>query len=111
MPFYQAHEQAQALPEQGQLVKVRGRTFAVMNVQASGMMANPVHLAKLPTHHLLTLASIEDEGLGEELEVVWELEKGAKLFEERELPYPDALDRPEVFAAFLDAVKWGAVSK
>ncbi|MFN9667577.1 MAG: DISARM system SNF2-like helicase DrmD [Pseudanabaena sp.] len=111
MPFYQAHEQAQALPEQGQLVKVRGRTFAVMNVQASGMMANPVHLAKLPNHHLLTLASIEDEGLGEELEVVWELEKGAKLFEERELPYPSALDRPEVFAAFLDAVKWGAVSR
>lgn len=107
----QPQNQAQALPEQGQLVKVRGRTFAVMNVQASGMTANPVHLAKLPIHHLLTLASVEDEGVGEELEVIWELENGAKLFEERELPYPDALDRPEVFSAFLDAVKWGAVSQ
>ena len=36
----------------------------MMNVQASGMMANPVHLAKFPTHNLLSLASFEDEGLG-----------------------------------------------
>jgi superfamily II DNA or RNA helicase len=57
------------------------------------------------------LASIEDDATGEALEVVWELEQGAQLFEERELPYPHGFDTPAVLSAFLDAVRWGAVSK
>jgi superfamily II DNA or RNA helicase len=98
------------LPEQGQLVEVRGRRYAVTNLQASTLPSNPVHLSPPKKHHLLTLASVEDDGLGEELEIIWELEQGATLFEERELPYPDGFDSGEKFSAFLDAVSWGAVS-
>jgi hypothetical protein len=29
----------------------------------------------------VTLSSIEDDGLGEELQVVWELEPGARIYE------------------------------
>jgi hypothetical protein len=33
------------------------------------------------TQNLLTLSSVEDHGLGEELQVVWEIEPGAKIIE------------------------------
>lgn len=100
-----------AVPEQGQLVEVRGRRYTVLNIQPSTLPHNPVQLGQRPQQHLLSLASIEDDAAGEALEVVWELEQGAQLFEERELPYPYGFDTPETLAAFLDAVRWGAVSK
>ena len=38
--------------------------------------------------HLLTLSSVEDDGLGEELQVTWESEPGAKVIEKVALPEP-----------------------
>jgi superfamily II DNA or RNA helicase len=61
-------------------------------------------------HNLLTLASVEDDGLGEELQVVWEIEPGAKVIERVALPEPTAFDSPDQLDAFLDAVRWGAAS-
>ena len=83
-----------AVPEQGQLVEVRGRRYTVLNIQPSTLPYNPVQLGQRPQQHLLSLASIEDDAAGEALEVVWELEQGAQLFEERELPYPYGFDTP-----------------
>lgn len=99
-----------AIPEQGQLVEVRGRRFAVMNVQSSSLPCNPMETGFLKPQHLLTLASVEDDGFGEELEVIWELEVGAGIFEERALPIPDGFDKAETLDGFLDAVRWGAAS-
>ncbi|MCW6036291.1 DISARM system SNF2-like helicase DrmD [Spirulina subsalsa FACHB-351] len=99
------------LPEQGQLVEVRGQRYTVTAVHTSTLPTNLVQPKRLPTHHLISLASIEDDATGEQLEVVWEVESGARIFEERELPYPFALDDTQSFEAFLDAVRWGAVSK
>ncbi|WP_017304021.1 DISARM system SNF2-like helicase DrmD [Spirulina subsalsa] len=99
------------LPEQGQLVEVRGQRYTVNAVQTSTLPTNVVQSKRPPTHHLISLASIEDDATGEQLQVVWEVESGAKIFEERELPYPFALDDAQSFEAFLDAVRWGAVSK
>ncbi|MCT7964237.1 DISARM system SNF2-like helicase DrmD [Laspinema sp. D1] len=100
-----------AIPEPGQLVEVRGRRFAVTDVQTSTL---PVDVLRSPTrklHHLVSLSSLEDEGLGEELQVIWELEPGAIVYEKMELPYPSGFDTPERLTAFLDAVRWGASSK
>jgi SNF2 family DNA or RNA helicase len=60
--------------------------------------------------NLLTLASVEDDGLGEELQVVWEIEPGAKVIEKVALPTPTSFDPPDKLDAFLDAVRWGAAS-
>lgn len=99
-----------AAPEQGQLVQVRSRRWVVNEVKPSGL---PLPAMKLPSagrQHLLTLASVEDDGLGEELQVVWEVEPGAKVIEKVALPEATGFDQPEKLDAFLDAVRWGAAS-
>jgi len=93
-----------AVPAPGQLVEVRGRRFAVTDVRASTVSR------KVKSQHLVSLSSVEDEMLGEELQVIWELEPGAMVFEKMELPGPTGFDTPERLAAFLDAVRWGASS-
>ena len=62
--------------------------------------------------HLVSLVSVEDDATGEELEVVWELEPGTAVIERAELPAiaADRLDDPAELDAFLDAVRWGAVT-
>lgn len=62
------------------------------------------------TQNLLTLSSVEDDGLGEELQVVWEIEPGAQVIERVALPEPTGFDSPVQLDAFLDAVRWGAAS-
>jgi superfamily II DNA or RNA helicase len=59
---------------------------------------------------LVRLSSVEDEGLGEELSVIWELEPGVACLERAQLPTLKDFDPPRVFDAFLDAVAWGSVS-
>lgn len=94
-------------PEQGQLVDVRNRRFVVTEVRRSGIVEP--HAVSTP-QHLVSLSSIDDEGLGEELNVVWELEPGARAFEKASLPTLTGFDEPRRLDAFLDAVRWGAAS-
>jgi hypothetical protein len=95
-------------PEIGQLVVVRKRPFVVVEIVPSAV--TPAVAGKI-TSHLLKLSSVEDDGLGEELEVVWELEPGTSIHEKSTLPDPTSFDDPKRLRAFLDAVKWGAVSQ
>jgi hypothetical protein len=44
------------------------------------------------------------------LQVVWEIEPGAKIVERVALPDPTDFDSPDKLDAFLDAVRWGAAS-
>lgn len=98
-----------APPEVGQMVSVRSRSWTVTDVQTSALPSQ--RLAVRPSgQSLLTLSSIEDDGLGEELQVVWELEPGARIVEKVALPEPVGIDPPARLDAFLDAVRWGAVS-
>ena len=62
-------------------------------------------------NHLIKLSSVEDDGLGEELQIIWELEPGTSIQEKSSLPDPDTFDHPKHLQAFLDAVRWGAVSQ
>src|ERR671925_1355519 len=97
-------------PEQGQLVSIRSRQWIVNDVRASTLPPPALKPTFSGPQHLLTLASVEDDGLGEELQVIWEIEPGAKVIERVALPEPTGFDPPDKLDAFLDAVRWGAAS-
>lgn len=94
----------QSPPEPGQLVIARGRRFVATGTKPSQLGGSSV------TQNLVTLSSVEDDSLGEELQIVWELELGAKSIESEALPEPTSLDEPSQLQAFLDSVRWGIVS-
>jgi len=100
-----------AVPEQGQLVEVRRRRYVVSDVRRSALVADPLTPQNNgATQHLITLNSVEDDAMGEELQVVWEIEPGAHTVEQSALPAPTGFDAPERFDAFLDAIRWGAAT-
>lgn len=92
------------VPEPGQLAEVRRRQWIVSEVDARAVAPG------LPKSHLVRLTSIDEDALGEELEVLWELEPGAHVLERAGLPTVDGLDEAETLDAFLDAVRWGAAT-
>lgn len=96
------------VPEIGQLAVVRKRPFVVTEIipSAPGLGGDGAR-----STHLVKLSSVEDDGLGEELQVIWELEPGTAIHEKSTLPDPDSFDHPKRLQAFLDAVCWGAVSQ
>ncbi len=98
------------LPEPGQIVIARQRPFVVSDIQTSTLPQPATVQQPIARQHLLRLASVEDEGLGEELSIVWELEPGVACLENAQLPALKDFDPPRVFDAFLDAVAWGSVS-
>lgn len=99
-----------AAPEIGQLVEVRRRQWVVSDVTRSTLPPDLSHNGHQTPQHLLTLTSVEDDALGEELEVIWEIEPGARILERAGLPEVDGFDDPERLQAFLHAVQWGAVT-
>lgn len=91
-------------PEPGQLVEVRRRQWIVAEVMSS-------QLASMSTpQNAVTLSSIDEDGLGEELEVIWEIEPGAQIIERAGLPTITGQDDSDTLDAFLDAVRWGAAT-
>ncbi len=101
---------ARSVPEQGQLVGVRSRQWVVNEVKPSALPAPALKPALAGSQTLLTLLSVEDDGLGEELQVIWEIEPGARIIDKVALPDPTGFDAPDKLDAFLDAVRWGAAS-
>jgi SNF2 family DNA or RNA helicase len=98
------------IPEQGQLVTVRQRHFVVTDVAKSTLPDKPLDTSGNGHQHLISLSSVEDNGLGDEVQVIWEIEPGAKRIDKVALPEPTGFDAPERLDAFLDAVRWGASS-
>ncbi|MBV9786750.1 MAG: DEAD/DEAH box helicase [Chloroflexi bacterium] len=98
------------IPEQGQLVDVRQRRYMVAAVQQSLLPPAPVSLTETTPQHLVTLSSVEDDALGEELQVIWEVEPGTQVLEQTALPTPSGFDLPQRFDAFLNAVRWGTAA-
>lgn len=93
------------VPEPGQLVEVRLRQWIVVEVSSSRLLTSSSQ------QHAVTLSSIDEDGLGEMLEVIWEIEPGAQVIERAGLPSITGLDDSDTLEAFLDAVRWGAVTK
>jgi hypothetical protein len=98
------------VPEVGQLADVRQRRWIVTDVAASQLPPADLDSGTNDRHHLISLSSVEDDGLGEELQVIWELEPGARVQDRIALPEPTGFDDPRRLDAFLDAVRWGATS-
>jgi len=68
--------QAAVLPATGQLVRVRGRHWVVTEVAATALPYDVMSTNAGEGQTMVTLSSVEDDGLGEELRVLWELEPG-----------------------------------
>lgn len=90
------------IPEPGQLVEVRRRQWVVAEVDSSKLGS--------VQQHAVTLASIDEDALGEELQVIWEIEPGAHVIERAGLPAITGQDDSDTLEAFLDAVRWGAAT-
>lgn len=100
-------------PEQGQIVSVRNRRWSVLNVRPSSLPAPEGAPPSWQPQNVVHLSSLDDDAYGEELEVVWEIEPGAKIEETAgALPDPrEGFDDPREFEAYLHAVQWGAISQ
>ncbi|WP_136313031.1 DISARM system SNF2-like helicase DrmD [Actinomyces procaprae] len=102
-----------ALPEPGQVVQVRGATWAVTDVREQGLPHSPADDSRTDLEHLVSLQSLAEDRMGEELTVIWELEVGNSIIPDRGLPETisaDSFDDPDTLGAFVDAVRWGAVT-
>lgn len=96
----------EAAPEVGQLVRVRDRHWMVTNVVASSL-----EVTGATPSHLVELSSVEDDAYGDELTVFWQVEPGTVVLPRATLPQPsEGFDDPGRLAAFLDAVRWGAIA-
>jgi len=93
------------IPETGQLVEVRRRRWVVNDVQGSAFGTGNGN-----DQHLITLSSLDEDTIGEQLQVIWQIEPGARVMEKAGLPEITGWDPPEKLKAFLDAVRWGAVT-
>jgi ERCC4-related helicase len=101
------------IPSQGQVVEVRRRRYVVVDVVQSGLPGMLVQRGSLhyadQGQHLVTLSSVDDT-LGEDLQVIWEIEPGTMIIEGHDFPQPDEFDSPQRLVTFLHAVRWGASS-
>ncbi|MFC8797592.1 DISARM system SNF2-like helicase DrmD [Promicromonospora sp. NPDC057138] len=101
------------VPEPGQIVQVRGSTWAVADVREQGLLRSPADEAHPTRNHVVALQSLDEDRLGEELRVVWELEVGHSVAPDQGLPdriTAEEFDDPNRLAAFVDAVRWGAIT-
>jgi hypothetical protein len=90
------------VPRAGQVLTARGRQWLVEAVAHGEHRESP----------LLRLACLDDDAPGRTLELLWDLEIGARLVEPEAhgLGKPPRLDPPSHFGAYLHALKWSAVS-
>lgn len=89
--------------QNGALVRVRSRQYLVRSVKAIGRGAD--------RYRRVSLACVEDDAEGEELEVIWEHELDARV---SRLDFAQlgqrGFDPADRFAAYVHALRWNAVS-
>jgi superfamily II DNA or RNA helicase len=90
------------LPKKGQIVHARHRQWLVDDVQPGQAGESP----------LIRLVCLDDDDPGRQLEILWNLELGARVSapETQGIGSPSKLDAPAHFGAYLHALKWSAVS-
>jgi hypothetical protein len=65
-----------SLQEQGQLVSFCSHRWVIGEVNKSTLPPPPLETVPAKPQHLVSLLSVEDDALGEERQVVWEIETG-----------------------------------
>lgn len=79
--------------EIGQLVRVRGQQWVVSDLSVSTLPADELAPTVLPGRTLVTLTSVSEDDLGEELSVIWEVEPGRSVTTSGSLPEVPRPDR------------------
>ncbi len=102
-PIFVANELARDVPRPRDIVRVRHRQWLVE------------HVAPPPAEGEATCVSLvclDDDNQGRKLQVLWELELGAKVLqpEAHGLGSLGHMDPPRHFAAYLHALKWSSVT-
>jgi len=92
------------VPEQGQLVQVRNRFFIVQDIDP--------HIDRETQNrtHKLTLECIDDDRLGETLDLIWELEVNKAVHTDIGFPKPEKWDSLSLFEAYINAITWSCSS-
>ncbi|WP_432106642.1 DISARM system SNF2-like helicase DrmD [Streptomyces sp. AA1529] len=105
-------EAAVPLPEDGDLVEVRGQTWVVARVEPPSAPGTAGGEGERAAATLVHLQSVADGRFGDTLSVIWEVEPGRRVLPAGSLPDASAgaYDSPSRLAAFLDAVRWSAVA-
>jgi superfamily II DNA or RNA helicase len=88
-------------PEPGDVVLLRHRQWLVEDVVPP------------PERNQLTLVKavcLDDDNQGEPIDVLWEMELGAKVIEQDMGGLGSGIDEPRLFAAYLHALKWNSVT-
>lgn len=103
--FFETENSGQ-IPEQGQLVVVRNRYFVVNDVQPY----DNIDASKVL--HKLSLECLDDDIMGEEMELIWELERNKNVIDKVDLPKPERnkFDHWETFKAYINSLNWSKSS-
>ncbi|MBX3270370.1 MAG: DISARM system SNF2-like helicase DrmD [Sandaracinaceae bacterium] len=102
-PLFRANEVPRYAPRPGDIVSCRHRQWLVEGVA-------PPPAEKHATR--VSLVCLDDDAQGQPLEVMWELELGARVVqpEAHGLGEVDRIDPPRYFGTYLHALKWNAVT-
>lgn len=94
--------EADGLPTRGQVVRARQRQWLVDGVEPGGIGESA----------LVKLVCLDDDDPGRQVDVLWDLELGARVQSDGKdgIGDPRRLDSPAHFGAYLHALKWSAVS-
>ena len=84
----------------GQLVEARNRQWVVTEINKSAFGGSDAQ-------HLVSLVSLDEDSSDETLQIIWEIEPGARILESAGLPEINGWDEHEKLEAFLDAIRWG----
>lgn len=88
-------------PEIGDVILLRHRQWLVEEVIPP------------PDPNQLTLVKavcLDDDNQGEPIDVLWEMELGARIVEQKLGQLGSGIDEPRLFAAYLHALKWNSVT-
>ena len=102
-PLFAGARASKDVPQPGDIARVRHRQYLVEDVLPP---PNPGDAT------LVKLVCLDDDNQGRKLQVLWELELGARLErpETHGLGAVAAIDPPRHFAAYLNTVKWSATT-
>ncbi|MCD6497575.1 MAG: DISARM system SNF2-like helicase DrmD [Deltaproteobacteria bacterium] len=102
-PLFGIDQIARYLPRPGDIVQVRHRQWLVEQVTAP---PEPKHATAVK------LVCLDDDNQGRPLDVLWEMELGARVIQPaaQGLGRVSGIDEPRHFAAYLHALKWNSVT-
>ncbi len=102
-PIFSGTPAQKETPQKRDIVRVRHRQYLVEDVVPP---PNPGE------HTLIKLVCLDDDNQGRKLQVLWELELGARIEspEAHGLRHVAKIDEPRHFAAYFHALKWSATT-